>query len=210
MANIKVMLKVMFLLTISPLAARACEHLQNTTAGELVSYLDAIVPDQKNSVCVAFAINQLGNQRYGPAVPVLTRFLEFRWPADAQQKQRRFIIEHDGFTIYTAANSLEKIGSTALPVILGAIKSSTTPRGASEIAVEVWMQLQKHESAKAVARLKQEADTSKDRRVKSRLGWAAFIAATRWCSSSEQEQCTIAARTEYSAGGASLHASAKP
>jgi len=56
---------------------------------------------------VAFAINEVGEQRYEPAVPVLTKFLEFRWPVNARQKQRLFVLEHDGKSIYPAATALE-------------------------------------------------------------------------------------------------------
>src|SRR5205814_1927001 len=125
----------------SPATAQACQHLESLSLNGLVSYLSRTVPDRENASCVDFAISQLGNQRYKPAVYILTKFLEFRWPADARQKQRQFVIEHDGFTIYPAATALEQIGAGALPAVLDVIKSNNTPREASEVAVEVWMQI---------------------------------------------------------------------
>src|SRR5947209_15058505 len=96
-------------------AALDCNGLQNAASSELVSYLRKNIPNQGNAECVAFAINKIGEQRYEPAVPVLTKFLEFRRPPNARQKQRRFVLEHDGKSIYPAANALEQIGRNALP-----------------------------------------------------------------------------------------------
>src|SRR3989475_7824910 len=93
-----------------PAAALECNGLQNAASSELVSYLRKNIPNQGNAECVAFAINEIGEQRYEPAVPVLTKFLEFRWPVNARQKQRLFVLEHDGKSIYPAATGLGQIG----------------------------------------------------------------------------------------------------
>jgi hypothetical protein len=103
-------------------AALESNGLQNADSSELVSYLRKNIPNQGNAECVAFAINEIGEQRYEPAVPVLTKFLEFRWPVNARQKQRLFVLEHDGKSIYPAATALEQIGKNALPNAIVSVK----------------------------------------------------------------------------------------
>src|SRR5574341_1506009 len=165
----------------APLIAQDCERLGAASPEGLVGYLSRVVPDRENASCVAFAISQLGGQRHEPAIPVLLKFLTFRWPLNARQKQRLYVIEHDGFTIYPAANALERIGKNALPAVLGAIKAKTTSREGIEVAVAVWMTIHQNQAA-GLALLKQEADKTKnDPETKQRLGWAAFKA-LGWCS----------------------------
>ncbi len=149
--------------------------------------------------CVAFAINEIGEQRYEPAVPVLTKFLEFRWPVNARQKQRLFVLEHDGKSIYPAATALEQIGKNALPAVAEALKAPVMSKQAGEVAVSVWMQIHKDEPVKGVALLKQEADKTKDPAARQRLGRAAYKA-LGWCSPSDEAQCKAAAETRYSKG----------
>src|SRR5947208_13812021 len=127
-------------------AALECNGLQTAASSELVSYLRTNIPNQGNAECVAFAINEIGEQRYEPAVPVLTKFLEFRWPVNARQKQRLFVLEHDGKSIYPAATALEQIGKNALPAVAEALKAPVMSKQAGEVAVSVWMQIHKDAS----------------------------------------------------------------
>jgi hypothetical protein len=69
------------------LFAQECDLPEGKSSDELVSYLDTVVPNRGNGACVNFAISKLGNQRYVPAVEVLTKFLYFHWPPRARQKQ---------------------------------------------------------------------------------------------------------------------------
>src|SRR2546425_13269195 len=89
----------LFLVMVSQAGAQECSRLQGASPGELISYLDGTLRSPENEPCAAFAINQLGSLRYKPAIPALTKWLELRWPPGAHQKQRRFVIEHDGSTI---------------------------------------------------------------------------------------------------------------
>src|SRR2546426_6395932 len=128
-------------LLLAPLAnvgAQECSRLRGASPNELTSYLDGTERTPENEPCAAFAINQLGSLRYKPAIPALTKWLELRWPRDAHQKQRRFVIEHDGFTIYPAAAALEGMGKDALPAVLNAIKTNPMPMRAS--MAREWME----------------------------------------------------------------------
>ena len=113
---------------VSRVGAQECRRFQGASPAELTSYLDGTARSPENESCAAFAINQLGSLRYKPAIPALTKWLELRWPPGAHQKQRRFVIEHDGgVTIYPAAAALEAMGKDALPAVLNAIKTNPIP-----------------------------------------------------------------------------------
>jgi len=188
---------VLLLLAPVRLMASDCDTLKSTSPTGLVSYLQESIPDHVNGGCVAFAIAKLGDQRYEPAIPVLTELLDFHWPPGAHQKQMRFIIEHDGTSIYPAANALKQMGSKALPAVLETIKSRTTSRRSAEIAVTVWMTIYKAQAPTGVALLKQESDRTTDPIMRQRIAWAARKA-TEWCAPSEESRCETAAMTRYS------------
>jgi len=182
----------LFLVMVSRAGAQECGQLQSASPNELTSYLDGTVRSHENEPCAAFAINQLASLRYKPAIPALTKWLELRWPPGAHQKQRRFVIEHDGSTIYPAATALEAMGKDALPTVLNAIKTNPVPRREwMEVAAEVWMTAYKDHAPTGVALLKQESDRATDPATRQRAGWAAFYA-LGWCNPSEREQCRAA------------------
>ena len=181
----------------SQIPAQECSRLEGASPDELTSYLDKTPRSPQNEACGALAISQLGGMRYKAAIPALTKWLELRWPPNAHQKQRRFVIEREGATIYPAAAALEGMGKDALPRLLNAMK---TNRGVSrqwmEVAAEVWMTAYKDHAPAGVALLKREADTTKDPAIRNRVGWAAFFA-TRWCGATERGQCRAALETQY-------------
>ncbi len=97
-----------FLFAVVPVAAQECAVLQGASPSDLVSYLVGVEPNQQNAPCVAFAIREIGEHRYESAIPVLAKLLDFRWPIGAHQKQRLYVLEHDGLSIYPAATALTK------------------------------------------------------------------------------------------------------
>jgi hypothetical protein len=199
---------VLLLALAAPASGQTCASLQSASPSELVSYLNGVRDRRQNAPCVAFAIKKIGEQGYEPAIPTLTQFLEFRWPLGINQKQRRFVIEHDGFTIYPAAEALEKIGKDSLPAVLDTMKANYTSRQAMEVAVSIWMMIHKGDGPNGVALLKQEADKATDKMARSRLEFVAFRASTGWCAESERAQCEAAALKKYVA--ASTKAAAPP
>ncbi len=180
----------------SPVCAQECAPLEGASPDELTTYLDKTVRTPATEACAALAINELGSQRYTPAIPALTKWLGLRWPPGAHQKQRRFVIEREGFTIYPAAAALELMGKDALPAVLNAIKTSRASREWMEVAAEVWMTAYKDHAPMGVALLKQESDRAQDPAVRVRSGWAAYFA-TRWCDPSEREKCREALRAGH-------------
>ena len=188
---------VLFLLGAVRVAASECDQLQNASSDELASYVNKIVPEYGNAECIAFAINMLGNQRYEPAIPAMTQLLDFRWPLHGRPKGQAFAPSHGGTGIYPATIALQKFGKKAVPGLLEAIKGDLTSRTAREAAVFVLMGIYKNESPKAVALLKQGADTARDNATRQRLGRAAYRALI-WCSPSDKAECKAAAETRYS------------
>jgi hypothetical protein len=87
----------------SRVSAQECSRLQGAPPAELTSYLDGTGHTRESEPCAAFAINQLGSLRYKPAIPALMKMAGPPLAARRHQEQRRFVIEHDGATIYPAA-----------------------------------------------------------------------------------------------------------
>lgn len=176
-------------------AAQQCESLNAESASALASYLDKVTDPLQNEPCVAFAIKKLGEQRYEAALPVLTKSLDFRWPPDARQKQRLYVLEYDGSSIYPAAEALKKIGKNSLPAILNEIKSGPMSRESMEVALSVWMTIYKDQAPAGVAVLQKEADQATNLGAKQRLRWAAAHAAMFWCAPSDRKQCWAVVNT---------------
>jgi hypothetical protein len=191
------LLTALFLLGAVRVAAAECNRLAGASSADLVSYLGETKPDRTSAQCVAFAINRLGDQREEPAIPVLTQLLDFRFPLNARQKQRFFVLELEGTSIYPAVNALVRIGKNSLPSVLEVIKAGSGSRVTRENAVSVWMQIYKNQSPVGVMLLKQEADRTKDPAARQRVGWAAFKA-LNWCAPTDQAQCLAAVNTTYS------------
>lgn len=173
-------------------AGAACTEFQAASSVDLVSFLDNALPDGQNSECVAFAIATLGTRQFEPAIFVLTKFLDFHWPLESRQKQRLSVLERDGASIYPAATALEQIGMKSAAGVLAAIETRSTTRVAVDVAVGVWMEIHKADPVAAVTMLKQRADSAKNTVAKQRLNWAAFRAATQWCSASDEPRCKAA------------------
>ncbi len=54
-----------------------CDSLQNASSHDLVQFLNAVIPDEKNARCVTWAIHRLGNEHHEPAIPALVKLLDF-------------------------------------------------------------------------------------------------------------------------------------
>lgn len=167
-----------------------CDSLQNAELGDLVQFLNAVVPDERNSRCVTWAIHKLGKERYEPAITPLVRLLDFRRPETEGEK-----IFH-GFDreTFPAEEALELIGNKALPDVLRIIESDTSSDTSRRNALNVWMELyrQSDENPKGVADLKSEESKVNDSTTKQRLQWAVRTAVTH-CNPNELADCQRAA-----------------
>jgi hypothetical protein len=165
-----------------------CVDLENAPSERLVSFLERIVPNDQNSKCVTFAIKALGDRQFKPAVGVLTRLLDFRRPP-SEEERAGVVTLH---TFYPATTALEQIGRSSLPLVLKAIKSSSTSAKARENAVDVWMEIYKYNRPEGVASLKRAATEASESSAKERMDWALSYA-LRWCGPGDMPKCKRAA-----------------
>ncbi len=201
--KVEILTVMLFVVVTVPVLASDCAHLQGASSVDLVSYLASTVPDYKNAECAAFAIDKLGSQRYQPAIPVLTKFLDFRWPRNvqknlqAQQNDRVFEPSRGRMGTYPAISALEQYGQDALPALLQTITADSTSPTAREAAAFVLMKIYKNEPSKGVALLKEGADTTRDNATRQRLGRAA-VRAVAWCGQSDKAQCEAVIHARHS------------
>jgi hypothetical protein len=168
-----------------------CPSLQNATSAVLLQYLNGTTPDQANGLCVTWAIDKLGKERYEPAIPTLAKLLNFRRP-----KTRTEEIFSSGPSDWTfpAVGALDLIGEKALPEILLVLKADSTSSTARDNAILLWMGSYKDEPAKGVAKLKQEEIEANNDAIKMRLALA-IQKALQYCTSQDEAACRQAAAT---------------
>ena len=118
---------VLFLAGTSRAVGQECDSFRNAAPSDLVSFLNAGVPDQSNSECVAWAIKQLGVQRYEPAIVALTRLLDFRRPPNAQEKRGLVLHPQGIWEIYPAADALPLTLTWCNPPDVEACKTAANP-----------------------------------------------------------------------------------
>jgi hypothetical protein len=207
----RLLLAVLFLTTGFSVAAEKCGPLQNAPPDRLVSYLDGMVRGTVHGremvECIVFAIKKLGNQRYEPGIPAVTRFLDFHWPLspeESRQRQRLYYVpEQRRADSYPATTALVEIGIKSLPNVLETIKADSSVPIQQENAVAVLMQIYKNEPQKGVALLKAEMQQNNEGATtqnvrgttKRNLGFALYKAQL-WCSPSDRAQCKAAATAQ--------------
>jgi len=172
--------------------AQECRSLPSTTSDALVSYLTDIVPSDDNADCITFAIKELDQRRYEPAIPALVRLLDFRRPPNSHEKNHIILRPRSTAEMYPAVAALEEMGKRSLPPLLEVIKSATPAIKARENAVTVWMEIYKNEAPEGVASLKHQMNGTDDENVKGNLNWALAKAQTL-CSSRDRIRCRAAA-----------------
>jgi len=179
-----VVLAILFLTSGISFAAEKCDLLENAPPDRLVSYLDGMVRGtvrgREMVECIVFAIKKLGNQRYEPGIPAVTRFLDFHWPLSLEERLKRqrlyYVAEQRRAESYPASTALVEIGVKSLPNVLETIKADSTLPIAREMAVVVVMQIYRSEPQNGVALLKKEADQEKDARIKRYFDFAIYKA----------------------------------
>lgn len=187
-----------YLLAVPHIRAQECSTLQSASPDKMASYLGAVTDRRQDPACIAFAIQRLGEQRYEPAIPVLTKFLDFRWPVGAHERQARVVLDRVPGTIYPAAAALENFGPEALPAVVTAMGSKWISEAGLEVAVSVWMIPHRDNPPLGVSLLRQEADNATDPYAKGQLISATILAIRGWCGPSERAQCEEAFHSKAS------------
>jgi hypothetical protein len=120
-----------FLGHLSPILAadEACAKLQKTTPGLRLQYLQGDRAGLDRG-CVIYAIKQLGNDRYAPAIETLVGYLDFREPGPRNWgTAKNPFIPRNGLPpggLYPAVGALFQIGKTTVPKLIEAIADSAT------------------------------------------------------------------------------------
>jgi hypothetical protein len=169
-----------------------CYGLQNASSPDLLELLNAVVPDEWNARCIAWAIHKLGKEHHEPAIPALVKVLDFRLPLTPMEE----VFHGTSQAPFPAEEALELIGKKALPEVLRAMKADATSPIARENALSVWMEIYREsdEQPKGVSLLKQEETKVRDSAMKQKLRWAVQKALT-YCNPPDKSACEQAART---------------
>ena len=172
-----------------------CNGLELAASPYLVEFLSGVVPDEKNSRCVTWAIHRLGNERYAPAVSALVKLLDFHRPPTEDEKMGVFLRPSLVGEMFPATESLEQIGEGAKAEVLRAIGSDSVSAKTRENAVAVWMEIYKYERPKGVALLKLEENKPSTAAVRQKFKIAARMAVKYCIGVPEQPACETAAKT---------------
>ena len=153
-----------------------CPSLKKAHLTDLLQFLQNATADASNKYCVAWAIANMEDSRYEPAIPALVKLLDFpRPPAPLEQKTG--VIQHI-MPAFPAVQALWKIGPAAAPAVLHAIEAAPTSALARSNAVLAWVMIwnsskeTRYPSVLGVAQLKREEMSATDNEVKQRLEWA--------------------------------------
>jgi hypothetical protein len=134
MASSNVILTVLGALSFFGLASpifadSACAKLQNTTSTFRVAYLQG-AREGLDRGCILYAIRELGNDRFVPAVKTLVAYLDVRLPdpPNLGTPERPIIPAHivPPGGLYAASEALSQIGQAAVPELLEAIANAST------------------------------------------------------------------------------------
>jgi hypothetical protein len=170
-----------------------CSSLQSSSPSELAQFLQATAANIDNPNCIAYALKELGIQRYAAAVDVVARFLDFRRPKTEDEEHGLYLHPQGIGELYPAAYALVMIGRNSLPATLAVIESHSSAQLARENAVWVWMEVQRDNSPHAVAALVREAETATNPILKQNLTWAASRA-LGWCTPPDKDRCKDAVK----------------
>src|ERR1700730_6395765 len=174
-----------------------CNGLTLAASPYLAEFLTEVVPDEKNSRCVTWAIHRLGNERYAPAVSALVKLLDFHRPPTEEEKMGFFLRPSLVGEMFPAAESLEQIGEGAKAEVLRAIGSDSVSAITRRNAVAGWMEVYKYERLKGVALLKPEENKPSTATVRQKLKIAARMAVKYCIGMPEQPACETAATTGH-------------
>jgi hypothetical protein len=149
-------------------AAPNCPQLVSAEPPALVSYLDDAEKSQ-TPACIEYAIRQIGDKVYVPAVDTLVRHLGFRREPEPWER------EHGGAVIdlmhewYPATIALYQIGKPALPALLDVLATDTIPV-VRQKALQTVMDISSNEDiVSGVKVIRDAAATRRDKAAQARL-----------------------------------------
>lgn len=96
----------------------ACDALQNATPQQYLAYLDHDRSTLKSD-CIETALNQLGQLRYLPAIPILIQYLDFKTSSPLRSGGKAL------GGAYPGATALDRIGALCIPDVKAAVSNES-------------------------------------------------------------------------------------
>jgi hypothetical protein len=177
---------------VSPLfGAPACGDLENKQPESLMEYLQG-ERSRLNRDCVLYAIEQLGNAHYAPAIRTLVGYLGYRKsdPPNFGSPAAPLIPGHPEWSgsIYPAGSALFQIGKAAVPQLIEVIADASTSDLVRNNAGDVVFGIYREDPAQGIAALVSAAHAKTDPMDSLRLMDQARRQADR-CSQQRRNDC---------------------
>jgi hypothetical protein len=170
-------------------AAPNCPRLVSAEPAALVSYLNGPEASQ-TPACTEYAIRQIGDKGYAPAVDTLVRRLGFRRePGPGERGEGGAVLEYM-HEWYPATIALFQIGKPALPALLDVLAAETSAV-VREKALQTVMDICREDIVSGVKLIRDAAAARQDKAAQARLLDAAKKSVTL-CRSSIRPRCEAA------------------
>lgn len=170
--------------------AEDCPSVTNLSQAELLQWIDGH-RDRSEGLCLAIAINRIGEFRSVEATSTLLDFLDFQRPETDREKLHISTL-HDKFP---AVPALFSIGKPAVPQILERLKTGNLSENARHNAVRSLVLIYRDNPVDAVTALRKAADKLGNDVEKDRILVSARDAAST-CPKSWQSRCSAALTTD--------------
>jgi hypothetical protein len=145
-----------------------------------------------SSACLVKAIRNVGENRYKPAIPVLTKYLDFRMPSPFAPYNP--LTQPPTGGLYPAADALVKFGEAAAPVLQSAIgDKALNPVARSNAAKALWIVAK--DKTQVIAFTIKAAKSSRNPQAADALKQLANRMADH-CKSDEEQRCKEALNNE--------------
>lgn len=191
---------VMYLIAVvllwsAALWAEPCSQLDiNTRAEQLVSFLQGVrqrEAENRNAVCIVFALNRLKYRPSTAASGVLVQLLDFHRPLTEPEKNGFFIHSpNDIARNFPAVATLFTFGEVAVIPLVEAIKNSDSAIVRQNAAYTL-IGIFRDSPDRAIELLHKEATTTQG--LQSQRLRAATMEGLRWCAPRKRPQCEAAA-----------------
>jgi len=168
--------------------SRSCAELEGAAPQGHVEYLlrdrSALTP-----ACVAYAADQIGLRKYGPAAKTLVKLLDYRLPDDPATARFAGISRIPTLgRIYPVTDALCEIGKAAVPALLDAVASAAISDVARVNAIHVLALIHRADVTEGIRVLIRASKSASDRQASIRL-YDAARAIAGMCREPERNSC---------------------
>lgn len=166
------------------LAAVPCPDLQGKSAQELLQYLKG-ERSKLAPACVSYAIEQLGDQHYAPAIKVLISYMDYVFPMETIDVPRA--------PVPRVKRALSLMGKSVEPQLIEAIKAPATSDVVRERAAELVMSLHGPNGLEGITVLNQAAHATEDTPTRLKILDKVQSLVRFYCAPDKAAECMAAA-----------------